>query len=450
MVNRLRKGIAEALLWLAAAVGLICVALVILAYSMNISLVLFRTGSMEPTIPSGSVAVVREIDAREVEVGDVLTVEREAQLPVTHRVTSVAPGEDDAERVITMQGDANEREDPYPYVITEAKVTLFSIPGLAHPIHQMGNPFVLGGLTLGASLLVGWAFWPRSPRAERGAAACVLLLAGGVSAGVLVAGPGVASASASEQEHITEAVSGDYIMLTSIYMPETMQNLSPGVEVLWDVEAEVDASEGDGALVPGLSSEGDVPLRVTMYACSQPWETALQEAEGLSTDDCSAELTEFSENYEVTRTGELHELQEFPASEKQWLRLLVTVPEGLEDSQQASEAALRVHVTDMEESVSVAPPPFGPQGDPGQEGMHQEDPRPEDAGREGAGREKQTSEGAGSAEQEPGEDSPKAAPTGVDDAQGSLPVTGVQLVWLAVAAAGLVLVGWLLRKGASR
>lgn len=446
MVNRLRKGIAEALLWLAAVAGLICIGLVILAYSMNISLILFRTGSMEPTIPPGSVAVVREIEAHEVEIGDVLTVEREGQLPVTHRVTSVVAGKDDAERVITMQGDANEAEDPYPYVITEASTTLFSIPGLAQPVHQLGNPLVLGSLTLGASLLVGWAFWPRTPRAKQGAAGCILLLAGGVSVGVLVAGPGVASASAAEREHpSTETVPGDHITLTSIYVPEAMQNLSPGAEVLWDVEAEVDAPEGGGVLIPGLSSEGEVPLRVTMYACSQPWETALQNAEGLSLDDCSADLTELSESYEVPRTGELHGLQELPAADKQWLRLLVTVPEGLENSQQASESILRVHVTAMEESLSVAPSPSAPQGEPGQES-----PDPEDAGQEDADRDEQAAEQAGAERRGPGGDASTSASPGTESEEGSLAVTGGQLFWLAAAAAGLLLVGWLLRKGASR
>jgi signal peptidase len=37
-------------------------------------------------------------------------------------------------------------------------------------IVAMGNPYVLGGLTIGATALVVWAFWPRStkdPRARR-------------------------------------------------------------------------------------------------------------------------------------------------------------------------------------------------------------------------------------------------------------------------------------------
>ncbi|MGO3555266.1 MAG: signal peptidase I, partial [Microbacterium gubbeenense] len=108
--RRARVGgvVGEVLLWLAAAAGLICIVLVILAYTANITLIMFRTGSMEPTIPAGSVAVVQQVDAAAVSVGDVVTVDRAGELPITHRVTSVAAGASADERVITMRGDAND------------------------------------------------------------------------------------------------------------------------------------------------------------------------------------------------------------------------------------------------------------------------------------------------------------------------------------------------------
>jgi signal peptidase len=126
---------------------------------------MFRTGSMAPTIPAGSVSIVQRVDASELEVGEVVTVDRAEQLPVTHRITSVAEGGTPAERVITMRGDANEQDDPHPYIVTSARVVLFSVPGIAPVIASFGDPMVLGGLTLGAALLVGWAFWPRRERA---------------------------------------------------------------------------------------------------------------------------------------------------------------------------------------------------------------------------------------------------------------------------------------------
>ncbi len=151
----------DLVLWLAAIGGVVCIALVILAYAAGITLIMFKTGSMAPTIPAGSVAVVQQVGASEIEVGDVVTVDRANDLPVTHRVTSAVAGATDAERVITMRGDANADEDPLPYTVTSVRTVLFSVPGIATVIVGLGNPMVLGGITVAASLLVVWAFWPR-------------------------------------------------------------------------------------------------------------------------------------------------------------------------------------------------------------------------------------------------------------------------------------------------
>ncbi|WP_232531768.1 signal peptidase I [Microbacterium halophytorum] len=155
----------EALLWLAAAAGVLFAALAVLAVTMDITLMMFRTGSMSPTIPAGSVAVVQETPAGEVTVGDVVTVDRgEDELPVTHRVTSVADGASPDERVITMRGDANDADDPFPYTVTTVREVLFSVPGVAPVMVWLGHPLVLGGLTLAAGVLVVWSFWPRAQR----------------------------------------------------------------------------------------------------------------------------------------------------------------------------------------------------------------------------------------------------------------------------------------------
>lgn len=169
--RRAMSWLGETLLWVAAAGGAICIVLVILAQTMGITLMMFSTGSMAPTIPAGSAAVVQRVAAAEIEVGDVVTVDRAEQLPVTHRVTSVEAGTSADERIITMRGDANERDDPAPYSVTSARAVLWSVPGLAAFIVQLGNPLVLGGITVGAALLVGWAFWPRREEHEADASA---------------------------------------------------------------------------------------------------------------------------------------------------------------------------------------------------------------------------------------------------------------------------------------
>ena len=150
----------ETLLNVAAAGGAVCIIAVLCAVLFNVSLVLFKTGSMAPGIPAGSLAVVREISAGEIRIGDVVTVDRPGQLPITHRVQSVEPGEG-ATRVITMKGDANLAADPAPYQVDRVRLVLWSVPGLAYPVAAAANPLVLGGTTLAVSALVTWVLWPR-------------------------------------------------------------------------------------------------------------------------------------------------------------------------------------------------------------------------------------------------------------------------------------------------
>ena len=124
--------------------GIICIALVACAFVFNITLIMFKTGSMSPAIPAGSLAVVRAVPADSVGVGDVVTVDREGMLPVTHRVV--------ATETIEESG------------ITEVRTVLWSMPGLARVIVYFSNPYVLGLITLSMAGLVVAVFWPREEK----------------------------------------------------------------------------------------------------------------------------------------------------------------------------------------------------------------------------------------------------------------------------------------------
>lgn len=152
--------VGDLLLWLAAVGGALCIALVIAAQLLNVSLIMFKTGSMSPTIPAGSVALVREIPAGEISVGDIVTVDRPGELPVTHRVISTE-NLGSGEWRIRMQGDANAQPDAATYDVGRVRQTLGHIPGLAPLIVSLGSPWVLGSLTLGATTLVMVTLWPR-------------------------------------------------------------------------------------------------------------------------------------------------------------------------------------------------------------------------------------------------------------------------------------------------
>ncbi len=156
----------EVALTAAALGGLVCIVLVVLAVAFGLTLIMFKTGSMAPTIPAGSLALVHDIPAGEVRVGDVVTLSRPSKLPVTHRVTSVTQvtGETFA---ITMRGDANESDDVAPYLVERARIVVASTPGLANVVVAISQPFVMAGLSVAAGALVTWAFWPRENRRRK-------------------------------------------------------------------------------------------------------------------------------------------------------------------------------------------------------------------------------------------------------------------------------------------
>ena len=76
------------------------------------------TGSMEPTIPVGSLIYVKAVDPQTLIEGDVAVFyDGQSTIPVTHRVVENLTGEG---QIIT-KGDANAQEDiapiPYPNVV---------------------------------------------------------------------------------------------------------------------------------------------------------------------------------------------------------------------------------------------------------------------------------------------------------------------------------------------
>jgi len=154
--------VGDTFLTVLAVLGAVCVVLVALSFFFKVSIILFRTGSMSPTIPAGSAALVRQVPADSVRVGDIVTIDRPGQLSVSHRIVAVE-GEG-ATRSFTLRGDANPANDPIPYTVSHVRITLFSVPGIAPVIVWLGSPFVVGSCTVAAAALVLWALWPSASR----------------------------------------------------------------------------------------------------------------------------------------------------------------------------------------------------------------------------------------------------------------------------------------------
>lgn len=310
-----------ALLNLAALGGLICLVLVVLAFVFNATLIMFKTGSMGPTIPAGSLALVREIPAHEIRVGDVVTVDRPAALPITHRVTSVTGGRSGSEQVITMKGDANEAEDPAPYTVSTVRVVLASAPGLAYGVVWLSNPWVLAVLALGASALVTWAFWPREPPdrhgdgngrevplrlpegSGRGRHAALALMIAPVA--LALGGPVPSHTAASEQ-----VTTGGPLTLTFIGDPQAMAHLTPGEPVQWQIGVTA-APAGPGQVRIGLIGSGStgLGLHATIRSCNRRW------AEG----SCPGGAHMIRAQGPVDVDGTERPLAIMPAAEERWL-----------------------------------------------------------------------------------------------------------------------------------
>ncbi len=159
--HRASENLIDVVLWSLGVLGLLSLIAAGVAHLWGLSIILFSTGSMSPTIPAGSAALVQRIPGSQIMVGDVVTVERADALPVTHRVTSVRPAETPGEYIITMRGDANPADDVNPYQVREVRRVLYSVPGVATNIARLRDPRLIAGMTLVAGVLVTWAFWPK-------------------------------------------------------------------------------------------------------------------------------------------------------------------------------------------------------------------------------------------------------------------------------------------------
>jgi signal peptidase len=348
--------IADGVLAVLACAGAACIALVVAALAFDVSIMLFATGSMSPTIPAGSAALVREIPASEVRTGDVVTVDRPGLLPVTHRVVAIGEPASGIEghRALTLRGDANPVDDPAPYDVGTVRVVMWSVPGVAPVIAGLGNPLVLGGLTIAMSALVLWAFWPHEPRGPRagrsgrrragsaGSGPGAARRAAGVSAAALAAAALVAGAppTSAQAAPVEEVIQGRYITLTTIADPARMTTLSPGDT------ATLLLGVGTVAEAPGV-----VRLDLDIDAIETRLELRVVECDGAPSSGSCADGRTVLAGVPLDAPADGIPLGEVPGHAGRWLRFDVTAPEaGLA---QGVGARLTVHATGFGEIVET-------------------------------------------------------------------------------------------------
>jgi signal peptidase I len=134
------------LLTVLALVGVLVAGLTVFAARSGLQPLVVRSGSMEPTIASGAMVLVRQVPASSLAVGDVVAVERPDHTRVTHRIVAITSHGRTAE--LTLKGDANEDPDPQPVTVAHAGLLVRDIPLLGR----------LGGFVASAKggFVLGW------------------------------------------------------------------------------------------------------------------------------------------------------------------------------------------------------------------------------------------------------------------------------------------------------
>ena len=161
--GRVRRAVRLARTALLAAllvvVVLAVVALVIVPKSTGAVPLTVLTGSMRPTVPPGSMVVVRPVDPARLEIGDVITYQLRPGDPtlVTHRIVGATYGD---ERTFRTKGDHNSAVDPEPVHEIQVRGRVwYAVPVVGHLANQLDNAQRDWVRNAAGGLLLAWAAW---------------------------------------------------------------------------------------------------------------------------------------------------------------------------------------------------------------------------------------------------------------------------------------------------
>ncbi len=144
---------------MSAVLGVVCLVTLAVCSVLGIRPLVVTSGSMSPTITTGSLVLARDTAATEVEVGDVVAVGLPAGGRVMHRVVHVVPaGDGSGQTVLTLKGDANGTPDSQPYVVRRVGEVRLHVPWLGYPITWLSTPLGLLGLGAAGCGLLLFAF----------------------------------------------------------------------------------------------------------------------------------------------------------------------------------------------------------------------------------------------------------------------------------------------------
>lgn len=145
-LRRLFRISREVALSVTAVAGALCLLALLLSIFFGIHPLMFRSGSMSPTISTGDLAFAHTISATSLHKGDIASVIEPDGSRVTHRVVSNTKV--GAVSQLTMKGDANAVVDPQVYDVRSAERVFLVIPKAGYVVSwfsQSPGSFVLAG-----------------------------------------------------------------------------------------------------------------------------------------------------------------------------------------------------------------------------------------------------------------------------------------------------------------
>lgn len=197
------------------------------------------SGSMEPTLHVGDIAVVRKVDPYSLKLGDVITYATGGKL-ITHRIVGInmtASGP-----TFTMEGDANNTTDPAPVKTSQVRGKVaYRIPRLGYLVSFASSPLGAGVMILLPALVLIY-LTVQQRFANRGR-----------SAGEASTAPEAIAVSDSE---VREPRSRGWVGYSAT--PEQLASMSPVARRLAAAFAARDAERGNGPEDAATSAEAPV------------------------------------------------------------------------------------------------------------------------------------------------------------------------------------------------
>ncbi|HWJ08286.1 MAG TPA: signal peptidase I [Nocardioides sp.] len=183
-----RRAAREAVLWIGGVLGALCLLSLLAGWLLNVTPLVFASGSMSPSYDAGALGIAREVPADEIAVGDVVSVLDAGGDRVTHRVVEVGAAADGAS-VLRLKGDANHVADARPYVVQSADRVVVGIPLAGYALNAAASPYGLAVAALLAAGALAMGFSPGRGGGRRATSRRArLVLPAGVGTAVLLGG----------------------------------------------------------------------------------------------------------------------------------------------------------------------------------------------------------------------------------------------------------------------